>query len=218
MYYEKKIDTRSRALMVKYLSGHYRYNTMSSWNASTSYANCIKVNQLGLNDKQYSKAFDLLDTDFWQEIRDPIDDFTSKMNGSYTIGTNGRSGGYLVLYQSKYELSQYKSWCPSCGQRNCTVVTETSTKCGVCSQPRRDYERPLRQLAVYPGKGIDQREDFSEWTMADLRNRVELVRSFDRACDDIRSAFIWMIDECDVVSEEYSVPRIRKILVPRHAA
>lgn len=34
---------RTRKAMIEFLQGHFRYDTMSSWNQSTSYANKIKV-------------------------------------------------------------------------------------------------------------------------------------------------------------------------------
>jgi len=40
------------------------------------------------------------------------------MGGRYTIGSNGRSGGYLVLYQGEYYDPGYKSRCRACGQLN----------------------------------------------------------------------------------------------------
>jgi len=38
----KPVDLRSQKAMVEFLSNHFRYNTMNSWNNSTSYANNIK--------------------------------------------------------------------------------------------------------------------------------------------------------------------------------
>ena len=43
MFYEQKVDRRSREQMVEFLAGHFRYNTMNSWNRGTSYANRVKV-------------------------------------------------------------------------------------------------------------------------------------------------------------------------------
>ena len=39
----QKIDLRSKKQMVEFLTNHFRYDTMSNWNASTSYANKMKV-------------------------------------------------------------------------------------------------------------------------------------------------------------------------------
>lgn len=214
MFFEKKIDLRSKRAMVDFLCGHYRYYTMNSWNRTTSYANRIKVPHLGLTREQANRAYDILDTDYWDELQFVIDDFTSEMGGNYTIGTNGRSGGYLVLYGSRWEETGHKSWCRSCGQRNYQVATPGNNRCGVCGGERVNYEKPPRRLAVSM-KSIDDdmsREDIMEWSMSDLRDRVELVCRFDRACDEIRSAFIDLIDNCKVVEETVMVPKtVRRI-------
>jgi len=59
-FYEK-VDMRSREAMTQYLENHFRYNTMNSWNRSTSYANCLKIHRLELPEKVMQKAWDLLD-------------------------------------------------------------------------------------------------------------------------------------------------------------
>lgn len=214
MFFEEKVDLRSKRAMVDFLMGHFRYPTMNSWNDTTSYANRIKIPYLGLTREQVDRAYDMLGADYWDEIRYPIDDFTSEMDGEYTIGTNGRSGGYLVLYSGEYYDPGYKSYCPNCGQRNCQPA-EAGAKCGVCRSERKNYDRPLRWHRV-KGTGIDDnmsREEFMEWSMAELRNRVDLVCQFDRACDDIRSAFIDLIDNCKVIDETVMVPKtIRRIV------
>lgn len=218
MFFEKRVDTRSRKAMTDFLSWHYRYDTMSSHNHSTSYANCVKLSNLGLAHAQREKAYELLETDFWDEIDHPITDFTSEMGGYYTIGSNGRSGGYLVLMDSCYESTEYKSHCLNCGQRNYGNVSESSNKCGRCGAEgeygRVDYTTSPKRLAVYPGRSIDQEEEFhpDEWSMGDLRNRVKLVQAFDRACDHIRDNFIAILDSCDVVEETIMIPKTRKVL------
>ncbi|MDK9702489.1 MAG: cysteine protease [Sulfuritalea sp.] len=210
MFFEKKVDTRSRAAMIAFLTRHYRYNTANSWNAGSSYAHCIKIGRLGLTQDQTSRAFHFLGADYWDEIRDPIDDFTVEQDGHYTIGTNGRSSGYLVLYDSHYESTGHKSFCPACGQRN---FTEAPGPCGVCKKPRVNFKTPPRRLAVSMN-AIDHGEDFTDWTMDALRARVKLVGDFDRACDDIRSNFIDLL-ECNVVVEEtVMVPTKRAVIRP----
>jgi hypothetical protein len=275
-FFQKKVDRRSRSAMVDFLKAHYRYNTMSSWNRATSYAHCIKIHRLGLTSEQSDKAYEMLDTDFWDEIRWSIDDFTTSQGSCYTIGTNGRSGGYLVLYQSRRELTGHLSYCPSCGQRNFKKVPPTfddasenviaqeilrsqsswhpgvyltqsaiealplsndeklslivriktqlvncsaTDACGVCSKPRRNFDVPPSQLSIYPGKSIDQDEDFyaEDWSMEALRDRVDLVCAFDAACGDIRSNFIALLDDFDVVEETIRRPVKVKKLVARAA-
>lgn len=222
MFFEKKVDTRSRQSMIDFLTGHFRYNTMSSWNGLTSYANRVKFHHLGLTKNQQDKAWDMLDVNFWDEISYPIDDFTREMSGYYTISSNGRSGGYLVLMNSRYELTGYKSRCRSCGQCNFTEATSDNNKCGRCHAEgdggRVNYATPPRQLSV-AGKEIDQGETFDskdEWSMLMLRKRVELVRRFDRACDEIRDNFIALLDNCSIIEETIMVPQTHKVLQCAH--
>lgn len=207
MLYEKKIDTRSRKAMVEFLAGHFRYH-----NRTTGYANRIKIPSLGLTRAQADNAYDVLSADYWDEIRDPIDDFTANMDGSYTIGIDGRSSGYLVLYESEYYDPGYKSRCKACGQLNYQPVTGEAGQCGVCrKQERVNLAKPRRYLRT-KSPVIDDTEDLSEMSMSALRSRVELIREFDRACDDMRSNFIDLIDNCFVVEEVVMVPKTVKRL------
>ena len=62
----KKVDMRSREAMVAYLSGHFRYNTMNSWNQSTSYAHNVKAYNLGLSSEDiYKLYYSIEDRDEW---------------------------------------------------------------------------------------------------------------------------------------------------------
>jgi hypothetical protein len=207
MFFEKQVDTRSRQAMVKFLTGHFRYDTMNSWNRATSYANRVKIPYLGLTREQAMRAYEMLSTDYWDQLRFAIDNFTFKTKGDYTIGVNGRSGGYLVLYRGEYYDPGYKSRCRACGQLNYTSVIGEADRCGSCGKIERvNISRPMRWHRT-SGMGIDQDLEFDDWSMFELRQRVELVREFDRACDDIRDDFIDILDECEVVEETVMVPK-----------
>lgn len=108
--YSKKVDRRSRKAMAEFISGHFRYNTMNSWNCSTSWANCIKVHHLDLPKDIEDKAWDYVcgdDSIFW-DIYYPMvkEDFESKYKG-IALGVNGRSGGYIVCYERADNGSVY---------------------------------------------------------------------------------------------------------------
>jgi hypothetical protein len=85
MFFEKKVDLRSKHAMINFLSTHFRYNTMNSWNRATSYANRVKIPYLGLTREQANKAYELLATDYWEELQWPIAEFRDATGGSYTI-------------------------------------------------------------------------------------------------------------------------------------
>lgn len=123
-FFEKPVDLRSRSAMQSFLQGHYRYYTMSSINRSNSYAHCVKLHRLGLTREQQEAGFELLATDFWREIEAPITAFTERHGGDYTICSNGRSSGYLVLHAAQYRTTGHKSFCRSCGQRNFKSVAQ----------------------------------------------------------------------------------------------
>lgn len=87
-----------------------RYYTMNSWNLSTSLAYNLKVYNVIDNELQ-NKVYELMDTDgFYDDINYLISDFNYEFKDQWRAGFNGRSGGYLVLYNANYngtvELSE----------------------------------------------------------------------------------------------------------------
>lgn len=123
MFFAKPVDLRNRSSVVDFLKMHSRYSTANSWNRGSSFSHCVKISRLGLTHAQRDAAHALLAAEgVWDHLQYSIDDFTQRMGGVYTIGSNGRSGGYLVLYSSCYEDTGYKSHCRSCGQRNFKLV------------------------------------------------------------------------------------------------
>lgn len=94
----KKVDTNNREEMINFLSNHFRYSTMNSWNRLDSYANNMKIHKV-IPHQYYQKAFELMESsDFYNEINQMINDFDEEHGYEYQAGFNGRSGGYLVLY------------------------------------------------------------------------------------------------------------------------
>ena len=68
--FSKSVDKRSRDSMIAFLGKHYRYPTANSWNGSTSYANNVKVYNLGLSSEQENKLYSMLDIP--KELYTPI--------------------------------------------------------------------------------------------------------------------------------------------------
>ena len=210
------VDKRSRAAMTEYLAGHFRYNTMNSWNLSTSYAHCLKIHRLGLEADIMNKLFELIMVpEFFDPLNDLMREFGEEHDYRWQAGMNGRSGGYLVLYQGRLEPSGYKSYCSRCGQQNYKSVAESGNICGCCREPaRRDYPKPHMRVVTYPGRGADQHEDFEDWALGDLRDRVSLVQSFDKLADAIVREAVWIAQNYDVREESYTVTKTRPVLVP----
>ncbi|KKN91220.1 hypothetical protein LCGC14_0220880 [marine sediment metagenome] len=98
--FEKHVDRRSRKDMIDFLTSHFRYHTMSSWNRSTSYAHCIKLHHLSIPDDICDTMYDMVFNDEWgNHFSEIIDLFSMSHDDNWVVGTNGRSGGYLVLYK-----------------------------------------------------------------------------------------------------------------------
>lgn len=110
--------------MIAYLSGHFRYDTMNSWNRATSYAANVKIHKLTFpNNEVRNRAYDLLQTDeAFDDVRFIMGEFDKDHDYEWQVGFNGRSGGYIVLYQGGRKKSDHKSVCTNCGQRNFKLV------------------------------------------------------------------------------------------------
>jgi len=101
MFY-KKIDLKNRQEMIDYLKNHFRYYTMNCWNLSTSYANNLKIYKVIPRHLQ-DKAYEIFEQgDVYYEINDLIKEWDLINNYVYQAGFNGRSGGYLVMYNGGY--------------------------------------------------------------------------------------------------------------------
>lgn len=212
--FSRRVDKRSREDMTAYLSGHFRYDTMNSWNRSTSYACNMKIYNLGLDRETENKLWDLSQVpEFYDRLNELVEDFGRQHNYLWQAGWNGRSGGYLVLYQGGTKPSEYRSYCTHCGQKNYRSVAETGTRCGVCNEETRiDYSKPPMQIFSYPGRGVDMDEDFEDWSIYELKQRTELVQEFDRLADDIVAEALYIAREHSVEERIVYVPTKELVL------
>lgn len=104
--FARSIDLHDRSSIVDFLSNHFRYYTGNSWNQSESYANRVKLWNLDIPKKLEDIAWGVvcgeIETDFYSyNVRDLIDQFEEETG--YSAGFNGRSGGYLVMYDTEYK-------------------------------------------------------------------------------------------------------------------
>jgi len=148
---------RTRKDMITFLRGHFRYYTMNSWNMSKSYANKIKISSLALPREQENACFELLDVEGaggLSGFSEALDDFAVKHEHRWQIGTNGRSSGYLVLYQGGThpggqhfslpgrgldESDDFDSWVTSELRARVTLVRDFDRTCEAACQAFLDY-------------------------------------------------------------------------------
>ena len=152
---------------------------------------------------------------FFDAQRELMDSFAQAHQYRWQVGMNGRSGGYLVLYEGGIRPTGHRSYCRSCYQRNFKSVTETGPICGRCGKPDRiDYLKPPMQSYTYPGRGIDMDEDYEDWSIQDLRDRVRLVQELDALADEMVQQAVQMAKDYSVEEVEILVPQTRVVLVP----
>lgn len=169
--FSKNVNLDNRKEMIDFLTKHFRYNTMNSWNHMTSYANNVKLYKLGLPDT--SKAYDFLEAEceeYRLDIHDAITEFTA--DTGYTAEFNGRSGGYIVMHDTEVDKN---------GNRRTLM------------------------------RGIDEYEDFEDWSIEDIRARVELIQAFDELCDNIRDIFMYYVRNSEIKNVEVITKTTKRI-------
>jgi len=85
-------------------------------------------------------------------------------------------------------------------------------KCGRCGELSRvNYETPPMER-ITSAEGVDQNESFEDWSLSELRERVRLVQSFDRLCDQIVAQLVYFLRNYKVGQETVMVPKTIKVL------
>ena len=159
MFYTYNVDICSVKSMWNFLKNHPTYSTLNSWNHQSSIAHNVKLYKLNLDGYWYNVLRFLQDEGdiggLQLCINDELRDFEHEYPGC-RVGFNGRSGGYLVLYNS----DNYRSVLPDC-------VDQFDT-----------YEDFKEDAKTY-GYTV------SEY-LYELRQMTEIVRAFDKLCDNLR--------------------------------
>lgn len=162
MFYQKGINLSNAKQMFEFITGHFTYDTMNSWNRLESIANNVKLYNLHL-DGDWSNAMGYLFDEYdigglQEEISDMIKDWEYWHPG-YSLGFNGRSGGYLVIYNKEKDgRVNFRNILPDFLQDD-------------------NYENFKEDCKEYYG-GVKAR-------LSDLRFYTELIRDFDKLCDDM---------------------------------
>ena len=169
-FYKTGVDICSVKSMFNFINNHFKYWTMNSWNRLESIANNVKLYNLGL-DGDWGTALDFLYDeddcgDLQYQLRELVRDWERKHPG-YTIGYNGRSDGYLVIYNHDKERGTVNF-------RN--ILPEYLTG----YDTYEEWKESIRD------SWYGSRDYVSNYTR-ELREYTELIRDFDRLCDDMRS-------------------------------
>ena len=168
-FYKTGVDICSVKSMFEFINNHFKYWTMNSWNRLESIANNVKLYNLGL-DGDWGTALDFLNDendcgDLQYQLRELVRDWERKHPG-YAIGFNGRSDGYLVIYNHDKERGtvNFRNILPD-------YLTGFDTY--------EEWKESIKD-SWYGGK------DYVNNYTRELREYTELIRDFDRLCDDMR--------------------------------
>ena len=162
MFYKTNVDISNTKSMWNFLKEHFTYNTLNSWNRQMSIANNVKLYNLDL-DGDWTVAmkymFDETDSGGLQDLIDgEIRAFDEEHYPLYRAGFNGRSNGYIVLYNAD----------------DCNSALPPSV---LSYDTYEDFKEDVK--ASWNNYRVS---DFNE----ELREAVEVVRDFDRLCDRLR--------------------------------
>ena len=97
-----------------------------------------------------------------------------------------------------------------------TYYTEDAT-CGRCGAVARQNFATQHQQVYTQGTGMDEDADFEdedEWEHYSLKNRYDLVKSFDKMIDDCIEIFKSVCDTYRVAEIKVPCTRIVKVLEP----
>ena len=158
MFYKKGLDITNTKQMFEFLRNHYMYDTMNSWNRLKSIANNVKLYNLDLEGDWDNALRFLFDehSDLVYLINDTIEMWEAEHSG-YSVGFNGRSGGYLVLYNK---------------DNNRNILPDIIVDFD-------DYEDFKDYCKDYYG-GV-------KYYKSDLQDYTKLVQDFDKLCDELRN-------------------------------
>jgi hypothetical protein len=148
--------------MWEFLHNHFTYNTINSWNRQKSIANNVKLYNLNLDGDWCNVLSYLIDAGDCGGLQDLIDAeiraFDEEHYPLYRVGFNGRSSGYLVLY-------------------NADDMSSVLPNCVADYDSYEDFKEDVKA-----GWNNYRVSDFDH----ELRRAVKIVRDFDRLCDRLR--------------------------------
>lgn len=186
-YFDKTAGVNTLSGKFKYIKDHFTYYSLNSWNGLESIANNVKTYRLGLSNEQQDRLCELESADpdeYWFLINQCLRD--ECLSRGIDVCFNGRSSGYLVLYEN--------------GGAKCPLKGEYW-----------DYDSYQDWLKDY-AEWYDYRAAQSDLRYM-IERDFEMVREFDQLCDAMRDNLIFIADHASINEEEVVVVQTVKSLV-----
>lgn len=213
----QEVDTTSREAMIEFLRSHFRYDTMSSWNRSTAYANNVKVHRVIPSSLQDAVHEMLNMHDVTSSVNFLLEEWQASTGDTYTAAFNGRSSGYIVMYECEARKEYiirpdaYKEDHPSGAYSDYLGRWVKKPE----AEERGWIGKTYKSVNTFPGRSIDEDWDYEEESDEWLQQRVALVQSFDKLCDDVVSNCIYYAEHYELDEEEILIPKTVKVIRPK---
>ena len=172
MYY-KRVNKNNNKEMFNFLKTHYRYYTLNSWNVEKSIANNIKVYNIDEFTGIEDKILQVLERDNYNSINDEIEAWEFEQGHCWKVGFNGRSGGYLVLYNN---------------DNYCSVLDDYIEN----NNNYEDFLQDIKNSGYSAIKNYHYR----------LVQQVEMVQMFDKLCDKLVQICLYLVDMQNIRESE----------------
>ncbi len=203
---------KTKKPMIEFLVSHFRYDTMSSWNQSTSWAANVKIHRVIPSNLQ-DKAYELIETDeFYDRINDILHEYSFNNNHSLQAGFNGRSSGYIVMYEGFVETKTIFTFERTQGGRDYAdgygwMDIEEAKKRGL-------YQKQIKTVRTYPGRSIDNYDfdDYKDMTAGEVKAIYDKVREFDKMVQQVINETIYLCKNSEVEEIEYFERKTKKVI------
>lgn len=183
-FFQKDVDTTNRNAMEDFLRNHERYLTLNEINDRTSYANRFCPDTMNLptpaatpaGANRHATAHEVLSRavlceDWTDAFLSVTGAFLTQQNSMYHIGFNGSPNNRYLVL---YLME---------------------------SKPDPDDTGKTLNV-INPSEGLDDNLDnFLFMDDDELKERVELVKNFDHACDILRSCLVYILTHYTVKSD-----------------
>lgn len=173
----------SNEKMYNFIKEHYMFFEGDNyWYSDKTIAKNVKMYNLNLTD--WCKGLELLELEDWFTINNMVEDFENNYYGDIEVYFNGRSGGYLILKDKGAFMYHYSDFL------------------------NNTYEEYLEDRKEY----IDNYGYTNKMLTDELKRQYELVKMFDKLCDELEKEVQFMIDNYEIVEETEMRPYTYKVI------
>ena len=172
MYY-KRVNKNNNKEMFNFLKTHCRYYTLNSWNVEKSIANNVKIYNIDEFKGIEGKILQVLEQDNYNSINDEINAWEFEQCHCWKVGFNGRSDGYLVLYNN---------------DNYCSVLDDYIEN----NNNYEDFLQDIKNSGYSAIKNYHYR----------LVQQVKMVQMFDKLCDKLVQICLYLVDMQNIRESE----------------